>query len=643
MKKKNQMQQSSNAQRIDPIVTTVRTTGGKAADPVRFESNPPDIWVAGGILAGKTCVFKDDVVCSGTFFGNAYAERIETDRISEAFVGHGITFTSNIHIQSGTLFETQSVCAPSNQNLTLCTDTTKNIVLSTGAVDLVCGNLFNIANITNNNSCDEIIITSASIVLNPTTAVTITKPLGTSSGGTGLNGYETGDIMYATNPSTLQRLPIVGDGNILTCISGLPQWAPNDAGGGTVTLINTGGGLTGGPITNTGTISIANAGVTNTKLQNSSLTVTAGTGLSGGGLVALGGSIVLNNDGVTSALAGAGINVSAATGPVTFSIPNNAITNGMLQNSSLTVTAGSGLSGGGLIALGGSTMISIPNSGVTNAMLQNSSLTMTAGAGLSGGGLVSLGGVTMLSIPNAGVTNAMLVNNSITINAGVGMNGGGSVALGGSTTLNLTSPVITTLGGTGLTTYTMGDLLTYVAGTTLTRLPIGTNGQMLTVVGAQPSWQTLSSPASSVGTIITSMLTETQFQSLNGVAWVLMDGRNVMGSAYTTLTGFTTIPDARGAYIRGKNNGRVDGFQNPSGDLALGTFQNDQFQGHYHQNDSNALGGPEGFTSGGSIGNGWNVTTFAQTIISDGGNGTPRIGPETRVKCITINYFIKIN
>ncbi|MEP0861951.1 MAG: hypothetical protein HRF52_11000 [Ignavibacterium sp.] len=43
-------------------------------------------------------------------------------------------------------------------------------------------------------------------------------------------------------------------------------------GGGTVTQVNTGSGLTGGPITTTGTISIANDGITNAMLQNNSVT-----------------------------------------------------------------------------------------------------------------------------------------------------------------------------------------------------------------------------------------------------------------------------------------------------------------------------------------------------------------------------------
>jgi hypothetical protein len=64
--------------------------------------------------------------------------------------------------------------------------------------------------------------------------------------------------------------------------------------GGGVTSVGSGAGLTGGPITSTGTLSIANAGVTNTMLAHSSLTVNAGEGLAGGGTVSLGGSTTLN-------------------------------------------------------------------------------------------------------------------------------------------------------------------------------------------------------------------------------------------------------------------------------------------------------------------------------------------------------------
>jgi hypothetical protein len=53
----------------------------------------------------------------------------------------------------------------------------------------------------------------------------------------------------------------------------------------------------------------------------------------------------------------------------------------------------------------------------------------------------------------------------------------------------------TTAGGTGLTTYTAGDLSYYATGTTLTKLAIGTTGQILTSTGSAPQWSTLSGVA----------------------------------------------------------------------------------------------------------------------------------------------------
>ena len=61
-----------------------------------------------------------------------------------------------------------------------------------------------------------------------------------------------------------------------------------------MTSVASGLGLTGGPITTSGTLSIATAGVTNAMLAHNSLTVTAGTGRGGGGSVALGATATLS-------------------------------------------------------------------------------------------------------------------------------------------------------------------------------------------------------------------------------------------------------------------------------------------------------------------------------------------------------------
>lgn len=66
------------------------------------------------------------------------------------------------------------------------------------------------------------------------------------------------------------------------------------------------------------TDNLALGAVGNAQLANSALTITAGTGLGGGGLVPLGGSIALSNAGVLSLAGGNGITVDAASGAVTL-------------------------------------------------------------------------------------------------------------------------------------------------------------------------------------------------------------------------------------------------------------------------------------------------------------------------------------
>ena len=114
--------------------------------------------------------------------------------------------------------------------------------------------------------------------------------------------------------------------------------------------------------------------ITNAKLSNSSLTVTAGTGLSGGGSVSLGGSVTLTNAGVTSNVAGTGITVSGATGAVTIS--NAGVTN---------ATAGTGIS-----VSAGTGNVTFTNTGVTSIAGTANQITASA----------STGGVT-LSLPSS--------------------------------------------------------------------------------------------------------------------------------------------------------------------------------------------------------------------------------------------------
>src|SRR5579863_8881809 len=156
---------------------------------------------------------------------------------------------------------------------------------------------------------------------------------------------------------------------LVTFISG--QTFP---GTGTVTRVGSGAGLTGGPITSSGTLSIANGGVTNAMLGNSSLTVTANGPLSGGGSVSLGGSTSLGlkacaANQILQFVSGAWTCANPATGTVT------------------SVGSGLGLSGGPITGSGTLTINTsvVPQLAAANTFTANQTVTGEIVAGTGSG------------------------------------------------------------------------------------------------------------------------------------------------------------------------------------------------------------------------------------------------------------------
>lgn len=107
------------------------------------------------------------------------------------------------------------------------------------------------------------------------------------------------------------------------------------------------------------TAKIVNGNVTNSKLTNSSLTVIAGNGLSGGGSITLGGSGTLNVNVDNSSLEISSDTLQVKDLGITNAKLAGGITNAKLQNSSITVTAGDGLQNGGSVSLGGSITLNV--------------------------------------------------------------------------------------------------------------------------------------------------------------------------------------------------------------------------------------------------------------------------------------------
>jgi hypothetical protein len=68
-----------------------------------------------------------------------------------------------------------------------------------------------------------------------TLTATNSSVLPTTSGGTGLNSYATGDLIYASASNTLSKLGISTNGYVLTISAGIPTWT---AGGGGASGLN---------------------------------------------------------------------------------------------------------------------------------------------------------------------------------------------------------------------------------------------------------------------------------------------------------------------------------------------------------------------------------------------------------------------
>ncbi|HSX27304.1 MAG TPA: hypothetical protein VLG25_00830, partial [Patescibacteria group bacterium] len=115
-------------------------------------------------------------------------------------------------------------------------------------------------------------------------------------------------------------------------------------------------------------------------------------------------------------------------------IGNGVVTNAKLANSSLTITAGNGLSGGGSVSLGGSTTLSVTYGSAANTSVQgNTTLVCPSGTGnLTGGG-------NTITLGAGGTCNNLTVVNSPTFSGDLAVQGSGGITIGvaGSTTGNL--------------------------------------------------------------------------------------------------------------------------------------------------------------------------------------------------------------
>jgi hypothetical protein len=377
-------------------------------------------------------------------------------------------------------------------------------------------------------------------------------------GGTGNNGaaYATGGIFYYDGTKFVTVAPDAVVGKVLSSngTGNPPVWI-SASGSGTVTNIASGAGLTGGPITTTGTIAIdytsANTWTGTQTFKKDAIGTTATTGAAlNNTTAATGGATVqqspsldfnahvwnTNGGGSDNTFAGRLTLIPSSGNPPTgkFSWAMNNNGGGWVEKMSLasdgnlTATTFTG-SGAGLTSIPASQVTGTLPAGVLSNITSTGTITSGTWQGTAisptyGGTGVNNGSNTVTLGANFAVAGA----NAVTITGAVG---GSSVTLPASGTLvNSAVATLSSLasigtittgvwngtaidiahGGTGQTSKTAafdalspntttGDV-TYRNGTNNVRLPVGSTGDVLTVSGGVPVW---SSTASSSFTSLT--------------------------------------------------------------------------------------------------------------------------------------------
>ena len=345
-----------------------------------------------------------------------------------------------------------------------------------------------------------------------------------------------------------------------------------------VSNVATGTGLTGGPITSTGTISIANT------------TVTAASY----GAADTVGTFTVNAQGQLTAAANASIaiNVAAVSGAVANTI---------------NVLSGTGLTGGG--ALTSNVTLSIANTTVTSGTYGNAST--VAQFEVNPQGQLTSASNQAIAINVAAVSGA--VPNTVNVIAGTGMSGGG--ALTGNVTLTNAGVTSfnTRIGDVTLSNTDVTTALGYTPGTG--------NGTITAVTGTLP----ISSSGGTTPNISISLANATTDGYLSFTDWNTFNNKQPSGTYVTSVGATSPVASSGGTtptISMAQANATTDGYLTSSD----WTTFNNKGTGNGSVTSVDVLGGTTGLTtSGGPITTSGNITIAGTLVVGNGGTGVTSI------------------
>ena len=318
------------------------------------------------------------------------------------------------------------------------------------------------------------------------------------NGGTGLVSYTTGDILYASSSTTLARITAGTAGSVLTSAGAgsTPYWAVATAGAATGLTLNgltastqffatsiSGSGFTIGSTGSTHTYYIALAGNASTGLISGAAQTIFGLKTFASGVAITSGTASTNTTtGALTVAGGVGITGQLSVNTVALGSTGVSITPSMIFTGTAgTVITMSVLSDTTLAWEGSSgQLFSIDNNLSSGEIFSVSDISGLPIISASAGQSIYLnefGGFTQVG---NGLASTNTTTGALRVIGGVGITG----------SLYLGSPLLIPSGGTGLTTYTTGDILYASSSTTLARITAGTAGSVLTSAGAgsTPYW-----------------------------------------------------------------------------------------------------------------------------------------------------------